>query len=189
MRRILRRAARFGRSLGMHEPFIFTVVDSVARSMGDQYPELRERQTHIERVIRGEEEGFNATLDRGLEIFESVIGRIGNSTSFPGEEAFRLYDTYGFPLDLIAEACKEHGMTLDEAGFQLALEEQRDRARKTAGFEAAKAKPVVAELAGRIKPTVFVGYEGLKAEGTIQAILKGDHLVKEAVEGDAIELA
>ena len=131
MRRILRRAARFGRNLGMHEPFIHKVVDAVVQSMGSQYPETKEKQSHIERVIKGEEESFNATLDRGLEIFESVIKKIGGSKAFPGEEAFKLYDTYGFPLDLTQLMAQERGLTVDGSRFEELMEEQRVRSRAT----------------------------------------------------------
>ncbi|HEV8540635.1 MAG TPA: alanine--tRNA ligase-related protein, partial [Nitrospiraceae bacterium] len=106
-----------------------------------------------------------------------------------GQEAFKLYATYGFPLDLIEEACRERGLTLDHEGFQRALEEQRDRARVAPGFKAAAVKPIVAEVAGKIRPTRFVGYEGLTANGVVQAILKDDRLVKEAAEGETVELA
>jgi alanyl-tRNA synthetase len=101
---------------------------------------------------------------------------------------FKLYDTYGFPMDLMGEACREQGMTLDEAGFDLAIEEQRNRARKTGGFEQETARPGVAELAGRIGKTNFIGYDRLESESLVQAILKGDRLVKEAAEGDEVEI-
>ena len=97
LRRILRRAARFGRNLEMHEPFIHRLVPALVETMGSVFPEIRAQQEHIQHVIRGEEEGFNATLDRGLEIFESVAGRIGKGGVFPGADAFKLYDTFGFP--------------------------------------------------------------------------------------------
>ena len=129
MRRLLRRAARFGRTLDMHEPFIFSVVDAAVKSMGAQYPEIREKQLYIERVIRGEEEGFNATLDRGLEIFSSVLKTIGGSSVFPGDDAFKLYDTYGFPLDLTQLMAKESGREVDVARFTELMEEQRRRSR------------------------------------------------------------
>jgi len=130
MRRILRRAARFGRNLEMHEPFIHKVVEAVMKSMGDQYPEIKEKQSHIERVIKGEEESFGATLDRGLEIFESVIGRIGGSQVFSGEDAFKLYDTYGFPLDLTQMMCAERGLSVDVLRFEELMEGQRRRSQE-----------------------------------------------------------
>jgi alanyl-tRNA synthetase len=100
LRRILRRAARFGRNLGMREPFIHRITGAVVESMGSIFPEIQAGQAHIERIVRAEEESFNATLDRGLEIFASALERVGHSKVFPGEDAFKLYDTFGFPLDL-----------------------------------------------------------------------------------------
>ncbi|HEX2056095.1 MAG TPA: alanine--tRNA ligase-related protein, partial [Nitrospiraceae bacterium] len=114
--------------------------------------------------------------------------RAAGRQELPGAEVFRLYDTYGFPLDLMAEACREQGIRLDEAGFEQAIEEQRNRARRTGGFEAEVARPAVAELAARLGQTEFVGYERLEADSVVQAILRGDRLVKEAQEGDEIEL-
>jgi alanyl-tRNA synthetase len=105
-----------------------------------------------------------------------------------GSEVFKLYDTYGFPMDLMAEACREQGMTLDEAGFDQAIEEQRTRARKTGGFEQETTRPAVSELAGRVGATKFIGYDRLESESLVQAILIGDRLVKEAAEGDEVEL-
>lgn len=135
MRRILRRAARFGRNLEMHEPFIYKVVEALVKSMGSQYPELKERQSHIERVIKGEEESFNATLDRGLEIFESVVKRIGNSQTFPGDEAFKLYDTFGFPLDLTQLMAQEKGLEVEVSKFEELMGEQKGRSKQDKKIE------------------------------------------------------
>ncbi len=191
LRRILRRAARHGRLLGKTEPFLYELTGTVVEQMGEAYPELRTAAGTIAEVTQGEEERFISTLDQGLPILNEMVAkaRASGRNVLAGDQVFKLYDTYGFPLDLIAEACREQEMNLDEAGFQRALEEQRDRARKTAGFEVTTAKPLVAELSGRLAPTRFVGYEQLEAEGVIQAILKGDRRVKEAVEGEEIELA
>ncbi|MFM8552057.1 MAG: alanine--tRNA ligase, partial [Nitrospiraceae bacterium] len=190
LRRILRRAARHGRLLGATEPFLNELTGSVVAQMGRAYPELKGSAETSAQATQGEEERFIATLDQGLPILNDLVekAKTAGRSLLPGEQVFKLYDTYGFPLDLIAEACKEQQMQLDEAGFQRALEEQRDRARKTAGFEAAAVKPIVADVAGRVSATAFVGYEGLKAAAVIQAIIKGDRLVKEAVEGDEVEL-
>jgi alanyl-tRNA synthetase len=129
MRRILRRGARFGRNLGMHEPFIYKIVGSLVQSMGDVYPELAQKQTHIERVIKGEEEGFNETLDRGLEIFESEVPKYVASRIFPGELAFQLSDTYGFPVDLTQMMAKERGMAVDMEKFNVLMEAQKRRSQ------------------------------------------------------------
>jgi len=129
LRRILRRAARFGRNLGMHEPFIYKIAATVVGSMGKAFPELIEKRAHIEKVIHAEEEGFNTTLDRGLQIFENVIEHIGPSKVFPGEDAFKLYDTYGFPLDLTQLMAEERGLKVDSAGFEVLMGNQRNRSR------------------------------------------------------------
>lgn len=190
LRRILRRAARHGRLLGLAEPFLYKLTGAVVELMGDAYPELRAAAETIAEVTQGEEERFIATLDQGLPILNDMIAKVKGAgrSVLPGADVFKLYDTYGFPLDLIAEACREQEMTLDEAGFERAIEEQRTRARKTAGFEEEAARPVLMELAGKVGATRFVGYERLESESVVLAILKGDRLVKEAVEGDEIEL-
>lgn len=148
IRRILRRAARFGRNLGMHEPFIYKVVEAVAKTMGNQFPEIKEKQSHIERVIKGEEDSFNATLDRGLEIFESVVKKVIPESRvsriimnilrrsgytpkiFPGEDAFKLYDTYGFPFDLTELMARERGLRVDGFRFVELMEKQKERSRR-----------------------------------------------------------
>ena len=129
LRRILRRAARFGRTLGMREPFLYQLVGTLVETMSDVFPEIREHQRHIERVIKSEEIGFNQTLDRGLELFESAIRSMRDSKIFPGDVAFKLYDTYGFPLDLTQLLCSERGLTVDSETFSRLMEEQKDRSR------------------------------------------------------------
>ncbi len=190
LRRILRRAARHGRLLGVAEAFMGGLTGAVVEQMGGAYPEVRQAAATVAEVTQGEEERFIATLDQGLPILNDMVAKAKASSkkTLPGEQVFKLYDTYGFPMDLIAEACREQGMAVDEAGFQRALDEQRDRARKAAAFEEAAAKPGVAELAKTVRAPKFVGYERLDAEAVVQAMLKGDRLVREAGEGDEIEL-
>jgi alanyl-tRNA synthetase len=190
LRRILRRAARHGRLLGIVDPFLHELTGTVIAEMASAYPELRAAVDTVTEATKGEEERFIATLDQGLPILNDMIEKVrgAGGQELPGADVFKLYDTYGFPLDLIAEACREQGIRVDEAGFDLAIEEQRNRARKTGGFDAEVARPAVAELAARLEQTQFVGYERLEAESAVQAILKGDRLVKEAQEGDEIEL-
>ncbi|HOT95844.1 MAG TPA: alanine--tRNA ligase [bacterium] len=130
LRRILRRAARFGRTLGMHEPFIHKLVQPLVTSMGDAYPELRERQPHIERVIRAEEESFGRNLDRGIEIFEEKVATSRNGM-LSGSDAFLLHDTYGFPLDLTQLMAEERGLTVDIQGFDQEMEKQRQRSTRS----------------------------------------------------------
>jgi len=158
--------------------------------MGGAYSELRSAAATIGEATRGEEERFIATLDQGLPILNDMIAKTRSAcrTVLPGPEVFKLYDTYGFPMDLITEACREQSMTVDEQGFDAAIEEQRNRARKTGGFEQETARPAVTELAQRFGTTKFVGYDRLESDSMLQAILKGDRLVKEAAEGDEVEV-
>jgi len=190
LRRILRRAARHGRLLGIVEPFLYELTTAVVQQMGGAYSELRSAAATVAEATRGEEERFIATLDQGLPILNDMIAktRSAGRTVLPGPEVFKLYDTYGFPMDLITEACREQGMTVDEQGFDAAIEEQRNRARKTGGFEQETARPAVTELAQRFGTTKFVGYDRLESDSMLQAILKGDRLVKEAAEGDEVEV-
>ncbi|MCH8871399.1 alanine--tRNA ligase [candidate division KSB1 bacterium] len=132
LRRILRRAARFGRNLDMHDPFIYKLVPVLVDIMGDAFPELKEKHQFVSLVIKSEEESFNSTLDRGIEIFEKITADVEKSgqKEIPGKEAFRLYDTYGFPLDLTQLMARQKNFSVDEKGFENAMSEQRDRARK-----------------------------------------------------------
>ncbi|CAE6729771.1 alanine--tRNA ligase [Nitrospira defluvii] len=190
LRRILRRAARHGRLLGITEPFLHELTATVVDHMGEAYHELRPAAGTVAEATRGEEERFIATLDQGLPILNDMLSKVKTSGQqvLQGTEIFKLYDTYGFPMDLIAEACREQGVTLDETGFEAAIEEQRTRARKTGGFESETARPALSEVAARIGTTSFVGYERLDSEGVVQALLQGDRLIKEAREGDEIEI-
>jgi alanyl-tRNA synthetase len=182
LRRLLRRASRFGRNLDVHEPFVYTLVPTLVETMGSVFPEIREKQELIQRIIKGEEESFNATLDRGLERFEQVVQQIGHSKTFPGEDAFRLYDTYGFPLDLTELMAAERGLRVDVAMFAEFMEQQRQRSRSVdvSVEERAQAASVAegevvrgrnsarsldtSELEKNFK---FVGYDQLESQGVI----------------------
>ncbi len=190
LRRILRRAARHGRLLGITEPFLHDLTGAVVGQMADVYPEVRAAAGTIAEATRGEEERFIATLDQGLPILNDMIARTRSEgrTVLSGTDVFKLYDTYGFPLDLIQEATREQQMSVDQQGFDQAIEEQRTRARKIGGFEQDTARPAVADLAKRVGTTQFIGYDRLEAESLVQAILKGDRMIKEAVEGDEVEV-
>ena len=159
LRRLLRRAARHGKLLGVNEPFLYEVCDTVIHENEGHYPELRERQDYITKVIRTEEENFARTIDGGLKIFNDMLEghKAGGETVFSGADAFKLYDTYGFPIDLTIEMVEEQGMTVDQAAFQKLMQEQKERARKArealgdlgwAGVEFGKDVP----------ETQFVGY-------------------------------
>ncbi|MBN1999791.1 alanine--tRNA ligase, partial [candidate division KSB1 bacterium] len=158
LRRILRRGARFGRVLGKHEPFIYKLVAPLAETMGDAYPELRQRQEYIERVIRAEEESFGKTLDRGIELFEQKVQNVlalGKSV-FPGSDAFLLHDTYGFPLDLTQLMAEEKKLTVDVEGFNREMKAQRKRSsmEKASGYDTLNFESE--------KHSTFVGYENDK---------------------------
>jgi alanyl-tRNA synthetase len=191
LRRILRRAARHGRLLGIVEPFLHELTAAVVSQMGGAYTEITRAANTITEATRGEEERFIATLDQGLPILNEMIEktRAAGRTVLAGGDVFKLYDTYGFPMDLMTEACREQGMTVDEPGFDAAIDEQRTRARKTGGFEQDTARPAVAELAKRIGGTQFIGYDRLESDALLRAILKGEQVVREAREGDEVEVA
>ncbi len=169
LRRILRRAARFGRNLGMHEPFIHRLVPTLTEHMSYIFPEIEHKRDHIQRVIRGEEEGFSATLDRGLEVFEEVWERIKRQKSkvISGEDAFRLYDTFGFPLDLTELMAKERNLSVDVKGFNTLLEEQRNRSRESGKTTSAAVITGVSRIA---PPSIFTGYEQFEDESVITGV-------------------
>ncbi|HUD49485.1 MAG TPA: alanine--tRNA ligase [Candidatus Baltobacteraceae bacterium] len=166
LRRILRRAVRYGRTLGFREPFFYKLADVLAETMGDVFPEVRAKKGHVQEVIRVEEEAFNKTLDRGIELFNDEARRNGVK-SISGEFAFKLYDTYGFPLDLTELMAREQGLTVDTAGFEKLMEEQRARARA-----AQKKEIVAASNIDASKPTRFVGFDQLQAGATVQDVVK-----------------
>lgn len=134
LRRVLRRAARFGRSLNMHEPFIYKCVTVLVDEMGEAFPELVDRKKHIEKVIKAEEISFSDTLDRGIEIFEKFTSDLNSGDEIRGTHAFKLYDTYGFPLDLTELMAREKNLSVDVKGFEKSMEEQRQRARDAGSF-------------------------------------------------------
>src|SRR6266496_3987324 len=169
LRRILRRAVRYGRTLDFHEPFFFKLVDVVAKTMGDVFPEIRAKQSKTKETIRREEESFNKTLDIGIDVFEQGIQR-HNLDHIPGDFAFLLYDTYGFPLDLTELMARERGMAVDVAGFERLMDEQRQRARK------AQKKEEISVQEGELKaePTKFLGYDFLETESVVETVLPGN---------------
>jgi alanyl-tRNA synthetase len=152
LRRILRRAVRYGRTLGFHEPFFYRLTDILALTMGDVFPELRMKEQVIRETLRREEEGFNRTLDNGIALFESQIAR--GITTISGEFAFRLYDEQGFPLDLTELMARERGLTVDEGEFDRLMEEQRARARA-----AQKKTAIELSASDRTAVTNFLGYD------------------------------
>jgi len=184
LRRLLRRAARHGKLLGVNEPFLYKVIDTVVHENECQYPELREKQDYITRVIKTEEENFARTIDAGMKIFAELLQehKTAGETVFSGADAFKLYDTYGFPIDLTIEMCDDEGMTVDEAGFKAYMEEQRNRAR-----EARKALGDLGwagvEFGKTIPDTVFVGYDANTCEASVLALVADGELVEEITAG------
>jgi alanyl-tRNA synthetase len=159
LRRIIRRALRHGWMLGVHGEFFWKMVAPLVAEMGAAYPELATRQAFVENALRAEEQRFGETLEHGMKVFDEVAARAGKI--IPGDDAFRLYDTYGFPVDLTADMARERGMGVDMAGFERAMDAQRERARSASKFESKTQLP--AEAASRLAPTRFLGYDTLDA--------------------------
>jgi alanyl-tRNA synthetase len=168
LRRILRRAVRYGRNLGFREPFFYKLVDVIVANFGQVFPEVRTNRQRIVDALKAEEESFNRTLDRGIELFEQVVASGG---VFPAADAFKLYDTYGFPLDLTELMARERGLRVDVTGFEKLMEEQRRRARED--HDKKKATITVVGEGLRVEPTKFLGYDNLEAECVIEAIQPG----------------
>ncbi len=175
LRRILRRAARFGRNLGMREPFIHRITGAVVESMGSVFPEIQAGQAHIERIVRAEEESFNATLDRGLEIFASALERVGDSKVFPGEDAFKLYDTFGFPLDLTELLVQERGLTVDVETYNALLKQQSERGRAAGRMDAEEAAAIMSRM-DDVGESEFVGYTQMETSATVRKVLDGKYV-------------
>jgi alanyl-tRNA synthetase len=189
LRRVMRRALRHGKLLGLHEPFLNKLVPQVVQMMGDAYPELAERRDHIVAVIKGEEERFQHTLDAGLAILNDMIADLkkAGKNVIGGPMSFQLYDTYGFPLDLTREIAQEHKFTVDEHGFTAAMEQQRQRARAAwTGSGDKTAATWVRELSGKLGATAFLGYHTLRSEAEVVAVIKGNKSVAEAAPGDEV---
>jgi alanyl-tRNA synthetase len=190
IRRILRRAVLYGKKIGMDEPFIHKLVDAVVDLMGEAYPEIVQRQELVKRIILSEEERFLGTLDRGLEILDDSLSQLksaGKSTLL-GRQAFELYDTYGFPLDLTQIIATEQGFTIDEAGFDTAMEEQRQRGRASWQAAGGAEAEVYADIYQEHGATDFLGYESNTAEAEVLAIAKNGELLSTASEGDEVDI-
>ena len=179
LRRIARRAIRHGYKLGARRPFFHTLVAPLATEMGEAYPELRRDQERITGVLRQEEERFFQTIENGMQILETALAGLGTGQPLDGETAFKLHDTYGFPLDLTADVCRERGLTVDEAAFNAAMQRQREQARAAGKFKMAQG------LAYSGKPTTFHGYEALVHEtAQVVAIYVDGSAVEQAGAGD-----
>jgi alanyl-tRNA synthetase len=170
LRRILRRASRYGRKLNLKEPFIYKIVDVIADTMGSVFPEIISNKENIEKIIKAEEESFNATLDRGIELFENIISK-NSSKVLSGDDVFKLYDTFGFPVDLTNVMAKEKGFSIDEKRFNDLMNEQRERARKATKDKISSANLNVnlGDLSS-FEKTNFIGYETLESESKVLLI-------------------
>jgi alanyl-tRNA synthetase len=178
LRRIIRRAIRHGKKLGTDEPFFYKLVAPLAEEMGDAYPELPKARAHVEKVLRKEELRFAETLDQGMEILEAAIREL-SGTQVPGEVVFKLYDTYGFPVDLTADIARERGLVIDEEGFEAAMAEQRDRARAASKFAASADGTIRMDAQSE-----FSGYEGTESSAEIVALFRDGVAVDTLAAGD-----
>ena len=178
LRRIARRAIRHGYKLGARKPFFYQLVPALVKEMGDAYPELRAAQDKVAEVLKQEEERFFQTIANGMEILDSALA--GGAKVVDGDTAFRLHDTFGFPLDLTADVCRERGVTVDAQGFEVAMQKQRDQARAAGKFKVAQG------LDYKGRPTQFHGYDTLKHEGAkVTALYVDGSAVTSVKAGDA----
>ena len=178
LRRIMRRAIRHGFMLGQRQPFFHTLVRALELEMAAAYPELTAQRAHIEKVILQEEERFAETLAQGMTLLDTAIGTLGGRKEIPGETVFRLYDTYGFPVDLTSDIARERGLVIDEAGFEAAMNAQRARARAASKFSV--------DLRGEMSvdsQTSFVGYDGETGRGRVVALFRGNEPVAQLDAG------
>ncbi|WP_461831605.1 alanine--tRNA ligase [Aquifex sp.] len=190
IRRILRRAMRFGYKLGITDPFLYKGVDLVVDIMKEPYPELELSRDFIKGIVKGEEERFIKTLRSGMEYIQEIIDKALSEgrKSLTGKEVFTAYDTYGFPVDLIQEIAKEKGLEIDLEGFRCELEEQRERARKSFKIDTKEVKPVYTHLKELGINSRFVGYEHLEYETEVIGIILKDEIVSEIKEGEEGEI-
>ncbi|MBK5005205.1 alanine--tRNA ligase [Pseudomonas sp. S32] len=178
LRRIIRRACRHGNKLGAKGSFFYQIVGALAAEMGEAFPELKNQQAHIERVLKAEEEQFAKTLEQGLRILEQDLAQLQGDV-VPGDVVFKLYDTYGFPMDLTADIARERELTIDEAGFEREMDAQRERARSASAFGMDYNSLVKVDSA-----TEFLGYDATEGEGKIIALYKDGQAVDQLGEGE-----
>lgn len=187
LRRLIRRAVRFAKEIGIEKPFMYGLVETVGSIMKDFYPTVLKQHDFIQNIIKVEEERFHETLHEGLEILTEIMEKEKEkkSTVFPGKEVFRLYDTYGFPKELTAEYVEEQGFTVDEVGFEEEMEKQRERARNAR--QKVDSMQVQDEILGQIAvESAFVGYDKVATTTEIAAIIKGNEAVETAMSGDEV---
>ena len=184
LRRLLRRAARHGRLLGMTKPFLTEIVDQVITENKSAYPELAEKSEYIKKVIATEEESFNKTVEKGSQLLADLIANLGENGVLSGDDAFRLHDTYGFPLDLTKEILEEKGLTLDEERFKELMANQKQTARANQAFKGGWDEASMNAVSGF--KTEFVGYTSLTSETKLLAVIKDGESVQSASEGDSV---
>lgn len=190
LRRIIRRASRHARLLGKDKPVLYSLLEPVSEAMGNIYPELVQEKERSSKLLILEEERFARTLDLGMKIMDDLVATVTKSGEavIPGRELFRLYDTYGFPLDLARDIAEDNSLHIDEDGFHREMEIQRERARASWVGEEEAVAAIYRELVSEIGQTEFLGYEALESESVISAIVKNGKVIKEASEGDEVEL-
>jgi alanyl-tRNA synthetase len=190
LRRIIRRASRYAKSLDIGEPVLYRLCDSVVEAMADAYPELSDEEARVQKILRVEEERFNKTLEQGLLILNAVIRTVeeAGQNIIPGEELFRLYDTFGFPLDIARDVAAEHNLTIDEPGFHHEMELQKTKARASWTAEEAGVSPVYRDLWQQHKKTEFEGYETMESESTVLGIIADGNPADEIGEGEQGEV-
>src|SRR5215475_10323588 len=182
LRRIIRRALRHGWMLGVRGDFFWKMVAPLVEEMGEAYPELVAKRATVEQALRAEEQRFGETLEQGMKVFEDVAKKSGGKR-IPGVDAFRLYDTYGFPVDLTADIARERGLEVDMAGFESEMEKQRDQSRAASQYESKGGLP--AELASTLAPTKFLGYDTLGSdESKLLAIVRDGRALSALDDGD-----
>ena len=189
LRRIMRRAARHGRLIGIEREFLYELVSTVVTQMGPTYPELRQMADTVAEVVQGEEGRFIGTLEQASPLLQKILqeAKQQGTTQVSGEAVFKLYDTYGFPLDLVEDAAREEGLVLDHHGYQQAMDAQRERARKKAKFTQAASRTDLVKAIEQFPVTRFVGYAQEEAQGSLLAMVKGEHLVSEVQQGEEVE--
>ena len=178
LRRIIRRAIRHGKKLGTDELFFYKLVAPLAQEMGDAYPELAKGQAHVEKVLAKEETRFAETLDQGMEILEAAIDDL-DGKQLPGDVVFKLYDTYGFPVDLTADVARERELTIDQAGFEAAMQGQKDKAKAASKFSAVSGDAIKTDA-----NTEFLGYEATESACEVVALFKDGQAIDELADGD-----
>ncbi len=189
LRMIMRRAVRYGRRVGLERPFLSAVTDAVAEMMGGVYPELGARREFIRRAVLAEEERFQQTLATGLQRLDEAIAEVRSrgQSVVPGEVVFRLYDTFGFPVEMTRDIAREHDLTVDEDGFARAMSQQRERARAAGGFAGGLETTALRALSD-LPPTDFLGYKTHTARARVVALLRGGERVEAAGEGEVVEI-